>query len=164
MSVLNDEFDYQVLKLSDEFFREYPKTLYKEILEKTGRSYNCLLIQSHYDYFICVPYRTEISHKYAYRFKKSKRSLKHKSGLDYSKIVIIEKLEYIHSEAALVDQDEYNETRKNMNRIKREAMEFVDDYVAHMNGEKLLNVKEFIRRYKFSPLQYFHKQLKITEV
>ena len=57
--------------------------------KKKERRYACLLIQSHYGYFICIPYRTEISHKYAYHFRKSSRSQKHRSGLDYTKIAII---------------------------------------------------------------------------
>ena len=61
----------------------------KELLKKKERRYACLLIQSHYGYFICIPYRTEISHKYAYHFRKSSRSQKHRSGLDYTKIAII---------------------------------------------------------------------------
>ena len=62
---------------------------YKELLKKKERGYACLLIQSHYGYFICIPYRTEISHKYAYHFRKSSRSQEHRSGLDYTKIAII---------------------------------------------------------------------------
>ena len=80
------EIDYAVYSLSDEFYEKYPNPPYKELLKKKERRYACLLIQSHYGYFICIPYRTEISHKYAYHFRKSSRSQKHRSGLDYTKI------------------------------------------------------------------------------
>lgn len=83
------ESDYQILKLTDVFYREYPNPPYNEILKKNNRAYNCLLFQSHYDYFICIPYRSEISHKYAFHFTNTTRSREHKSGLDYTKIVII---------------------------------------------------------------------------
>lgn len=33
----------------------------------------------------------------------------HKSGLDYSKIVIIEKTDYIDSTEAIIDKDEFND-------------------------------------------------------
>mgnify|MGYP005902558955 CR=1 FL=1 len=46
-------------------------------------------------------------------------------------------------------------------RIKKEALNFVEDYIAHMKGEKPLHKKEFDRRYGFSPLKYFHKELGI---
>ena len=61
------EIDYAVYSLSDEFYEKYPNPPYKELLKKKERRYACLLIQSHYGYFICIPYRTEISHKYAYK-------------------------------------------------------------------------------------------------
>lgn len=87
------------------------------------------------------------------------RSRTHKSGLDYTKIVIINKSEYIDNQDALVDQDEYNETMINLNRIKREALQFVEDYVAHIQGTKILHQQEFRRRYGYSPLKYFHNEL-----
>ena len=59
-------FDYQILRLTAEFYNAYPDPPYKEILKKAERPYNCLLLQTNYDYFICVPYRTEINHRYAY--------------------------------------------------------------------------------------------------
>ena len=155
------ENDSQILKLTDVFYNTYPNPPYKEILKKQQRAYNCILFQTHYDYYICVPYRTEITHKYAYKFSLSSRSMLHNSGLDYSKIVIINKNEYIDSIDALIDQDEYVETMINLRRIKREALEFVEDYVAHMKGLRILSSQEFRRRYKYSPLKYFHAELGI---
>ena len=155
------ENDYQILKLTDDFYNAYPNPSYKEILKKKQRAYNCLLFQTHYDYFICIPYRTEISHPYAFHFKTTARSKVHKSGLDYSKIVIIAKTEYIDSTDAIIDKDEFNETMMNLNRIKKEALDFVEDYVEHIKGIKLLHKREFIRRYGFSPLKYFQKELGI---
>ena len=125
------------------------------------RAYKCVLFQTHYDYFICIPYRSEISHNYAYHFKNSKRSKMHKSGLDYTKIVIINKSEYIDSQDALIDQDEYKETMINSQRIMYEALCFVEDYVSHIKGEQILHPKEFYRRYNYSPLKYFHHELGI---
>ena len=81
--------------------------------------------------------------------------------LDYTKIVIISKSEYVDNIDALVDKDEYNETVVNIKRIKREALEFVEDYVKHVKGIQKLSVQEFKRRYSFSPLQYFHNELGI---
>ena len=91
------EIDYAVYSLSDEFYEKYPNPPYKELLKKKERRYACLLIQSHYGYFICIPYRTEISHKYAYHFRKSSRSQKHRSGLDYTKIAIIKDISKLFS-------------------------------------------------------------------
>ena len=155
------EKDFQILKLTDDFYHAYPNPPYTEILKKKQRAYNCILFQTHYDYFICVPYRTEISHSYAYLFKNSERSKKHKSGLDYSKIVIIKKSEYIDNKDALVDKDEYNETILKLKRIHRESLQYVEDYVAHMKGIRPLTQQEFKRRYHYSPFKYFHEELGI---
>ena len=48
------EIDYAVYSLSDEFYEKYPNPPYKELLKKKERRYACLLIQSHYGYFICI--------------------------------------------------------------------------------------------------------------
>lgn len=152
---------FQILGLTDNFFNSYPNPPYREILKKNKRAYKCVLFQTHYDYFICIPYRSEITHKYAYHFKNSARSTIYKSGLDYTKIVIISKTEYIDSKDALIDQDEYNETIINSKKIMCEALCFVEDYVAHIRGEHILHPKEFYRRYNYSPLKYFHNELGI---
>ena len=153
------ENDYQILKLTDDFYNTYPNPPYIEILKKKQRAYNCILFQTHYGYFICVPYRTEISHKYAYHFKNSARSIMHKSGLDYTKIVLITDTKFIDTQDALIDKDEYNETMVNLEKIKSEALAFVEEYVSHIKGEQLLHPKEFKRRYLFSPLKYFHAEM-----
>ena len=49
----------------------------------------------------------------------------------------------------------------NLRRIKREALKYVEDYVAHMKGLKVLSSQEFNRRYNFSTLKYFHIDLGI---
>lgn len=156
----NISFDSQILYLSEKFYEKYPSSLYKEILVKKDRPYQCLLVHIE-DYFICIPYRTEIRHSYAYKFKKSLRSRKHHSGLDYTKIVIISDRGFLSATPALVDDDEYTETMQNLERIRREATAFVDDYVSHCKGEHILHSSEFKRRYQFSPLSYFHKELHI---
>ena len=121
------ENDYQILRLTDDFYQAYPNPPYTEIL------------------------------------KKRKRSMKHKSALDYTKIVIICKSDYIDTQDALIDNDEFNETMINLDRIKKEALKFVEDYVAHMSGTVELHPQEYRRRYAFSTLQYFHKELGIKK-
>lgn len=153
------ENDYQILKLTPVFYEKYLKPSHTEILQKNSRAYNCLLFQTHYDYFIAVPYRSEITHKYAYHFKYSKRSREHKSGLDYTKIVILDKTEYLDNKDAIIDKDEYNETIRSFETIKEQVLVYVEDYISHIKGENLLEEKEFQRRYRFSTLKYFHKEL-----
>ena len=95
----------QVYLLSAKFVQDYPAGAYPELMHKQGRPYTCLLIDSHDGYFICVPFRSSIHHKNAYFFKGTARSQRTKSGLDYSKIVIVSDPDYIDSStAAIVDQ------------------------------------------------------------
>lgn len=150
------ENDYQILKLTDAFYNRYPNPPYVELLKKKQRAYNCLLFQTHYGYFICIPYRSEIQHEYSYHFKESERSRKHRSGLDYTKLVIIEKTDYIDTSDAIIDQDEFRETIQNLEKIKAEALTYVEDYILHHKGIKRLHKREYERRYRYSPLQYFH--------
>lgn len=104
------EYESELSLLSSKFTQDYPPAVYPELLHKHGRPYTCLLIESHDDYFICVPFRSSIGHKNAFLFTDTVRSKKTKSGLDYSKIAIIKDTNYFDSNtAAIVDQDKYAE-------------------------------------------------------
>ena len=156
-------FDFQILRLTDFFYENYPQDKYPELLKKKKRGYNCLLIQTHYDYFICIPYRSEISHKYAFKFQNTKRSKKHSSGLDYSKIVIIKNHEFISSKSAIIDRDEYMKTKKYMSKIVKGSLKYVESYVSHMNKKNIMSEIDFNRKYGMSTLKYFHKELNIDQ-
>ncbi|MCI8694931.1 MAG: hypothetical protein HFH91_19915 [Lachnospiraceae bacterium] len=112
------DFAAELSLLSSRFALDYPLIRYPELLHKTGRPYTCLLLASHDDYFICIPFRTSINHKNAFLFTGTLRSRKAKSGLDYSKTVIIKDTAYLDSSAkAIVDRDEYSEMMKNTESI-----------------------------------------------
>ena len=93
-----EKSDFQILKLADAFYEAYPNPPVKEIMTKRQRAYDCLLLQTEKELLVCIPYRSHISHSNAYHFKKSARSRKFRSGLDYSKAVIIRNMEYISGE------------------------------------------------------------------
>lgn len=151
---------FQILKLSRQFFDAYPHDQYPELMEKENRPYNCLLVEMN-TYFICVPFRTEMNHNNGYHFSGSQRSVHHKSGLDYSKAVIVTNDEYISNAPGIVDKDEYNECVQNMEKITNAVTAYVLDYIEHRKGEKLLHEREFHRRYQYSTLKYFEKELGI---
>lgn len=157
-----DSFDYQVLNLTEKFYIDYPDSPYREIVRKDKRPYNCLLIQSHYGYFICIPYRSHVNHKYAYKFKYSVRLRRTDSGLDYTKIVIVKNSQYIGVSDAVVDADEYRETRDNIEYIKKDAQSYIDDYIELISGKSTkYDTRKFQRAYGFSTLKYFHNELEI---
>ncbi len=152
----------QVYLMSSKFVQDYPTSSYPELMHKQMRPYTCLLISSHDGYFICVPFRSSITHNNAFLFKGTTRSKQSRSGLDYSKIVIINNNNYIDSvNTAVVDQDEYNEMMVNLQQIVIEVIDYVDTYINHINGTAPLHPRQFARRYRFSTLSYFHDILGI---
>ncbi len=153
------ELYFNLCILSAEFYKAYPEEKYPEILRKDLRPYTCLVIESAYDFSICIPFRSEMHHKNGYKFRKSKRSRNHQSGLDYSKIVIIKDRQFICASPAIVDKDEYVEMVSNIERIAREAQNYISTYTNHVSGAKTLDVNEFRLRYNCSTLPYFHHEL-----
>ncbi len=155
------DYDFQLYKLTNKFYNDYPQSQFPELLIKKDRVYNCLLFEFN-EYFICVPFRTEISHRYAYHFKQSQRSKQHKSGLDFTKIVIILNTDYIDdNSAAIVDADEFRETRQNIDIIRKQVYDYVTDYIEYNKSAANISKQEFNRRYKYSTLQYFHQELNL---
>lgn len=86
------------------------------------------------DFYVCIPFRSNIQHGYAYKFKDSARAKQVSSGLDYSKILIIKDSKYIADGTTIVDKDEYNEAMKNMSRITEEVVEYIQEYINHITG------------------------------
>ena len=157
------DYDIEVRKLSEYFIADYPEIKYPELMHKMGRPYSCLLVDTHSDYLICIPFRSQINHGNSFLFRESKRSLIKKSGLDYSKIVLIKDLKYIANENAVVDQDEYNEVRKNLDSIVSEVTDYIDDYIGYITGVSIINTKQYDRRYRYSTLPYFHYVMGLSE-
>ena len=83
--------------------------------------------------------------------------------MDYTKILIVNKTEYLDHKEAIIDKDEYKETLMNLDKIKKDALEYVEEYVAHMNKINTLHPAFFKRKYGFSTLKYFHKELGLTK-
>lgn len=149
-------------RVSPQFLNKYPAAQYPEILRKAARPYNCLLIDLYDNFFICVPYRSNITHNNAYKFKNSNRSQTSPSGLDYQKMLIIEKSSYLDDRGGVVvDQDEYNETKANMDTIVSDAVDYLQKYIDHITGKRPLHPRDYDRRYKYSTLPYFHDILGI---
>lgn len=160
-----DKPTYTLSVLSSKFYADYPMALYPEIMQKENRPYVCLNITVN-DYTMCIPFRSFIpkGNAYCFAFKKSGRSTQGKSGLDYSKIVLVTNKEYIDSSAvAIVDKDELNEVAENINKIAADVLEYVETYINHVNNSKPLHIREYERRYRFSTLTYFHDILFLDE-
>ncbi|MCD7809631.1 MAG: hypothetical protein LUH02_09825 [Erysipelotrichaceae bacterium] len=103
-------YDYEIRKLNNRFYMDYLRSLYPEILTNVNRNYNIVLfaLSSIKACYIGVPFRSKMHHNNGYKFKYSKRSQQHVSGLDFSQLVIINKSIYI-GQNSMVDSDEFNE-------------------------------------------------------
>ena len=155
------DFINQIVKLTPAFYAAYPDPPYCEIMNNSDRQYNCLLIDTHYDYYICLPYRSHIPHNNAFKFRNSARSRRTDSGIDYSKMIIIRDPSYISSYAAIIDQDEFRETMRYLNIIVSKAIKYLEDYIGHVQGVNTMEIQEYNRKYSRSTLPYFHKELGI---
>lgn len=157
------EYIVEIHSLSAQFFADYSYAQYPEIAVKKERPYSCLLVEYMDDLFICIPFRSHVRHPYAYHFKNSSRSQRSRSGLDYTKSILIKNSEYLDtSTPALVDQDEYKETMTNLPRIVQEVFEYISDYKDDLNGVRKLHPREWQRRYGRSTLPYFDVFLQET--
>ena len=78
-------------------------------------------------------------------------------------MVIVTNQEFINEGIVVVDQDEYKEVIYNIGKIVDSVIKFVDDYVEHIKGIKKLHEREFERRYYFSSLKYFEKELGLSQ-
>ena len=130
---------------------------------KDKRPYGCLLIKTHNDYYICVPFRSHIHHKNAFLFKNTERSKTDSSGLDYSKTVLIRPEDYDKYliENAVVDTDEYKAVRMCIYKIEKQISKYIEGYVKSVSDFENADKKSFERKYKYSTLKYFHDILGI---
>ncbi len=62
------------------------------------------------------------------------------SGLDFSKLVIVSKDDYI-GESSTIDIDEYKEFEKQEDYIHNNLEKYIHDYVEHVNGHVPLHIK-----------------------
>ncbi len=62
------DFTADIYQLTQDFINDYPKADYPELMYKLGRPYSCLLVATHYNYYICIPFRSHINHKNAFLF------------------------------------------------------------------------------------------------
>ena len=49
----------------------------------------------------------------------------------------------------------------NIAAIKKGILEYLDEYIHHVNGTNDLHPREFMRKYRYTSLKYFHSELGI---
>lgn len=111
------------------------------------------------DNTFALPLRTNIKHSNCYKFQYSSRPTDSITGIDFSKAVIVNNEQYI-GEAAEIDNKEYVELNDRIAFIISKFKTFVKGYYLYAAG----NANEYqAKRYKYTTLKYFHKELGIKE-
>ncbi|TWT11276.1 type III toxin-antitoxin system TenpIN family toxin [Streptococcus sp. sy004] len=156
------QYEQELYTLTSDFYKDYPHNRFPEILKPSGnRTYNCIVVE-YKDYFICVPFRSQMKHRNGYHFRNTSRSRRSLSGLDYSKMVIIQNsARYLSTSHVLIDKDEYIEAMSQSKRIISEMTRYLDDYINHNQHHITLNKQKYQKRYAYSTLKYFHDILQI---
>ncbi len=154
--VTKDKKKLKFVFLSNDFYKDYDKNTYEEILRKNSRPYIMFIIKiDNIDY--AVPFRTNVNHKFAYFTNPPK-----KCGIDYKKAIVVTKANYLDvSKNILINQKEYINIRENEDVIIKEFKNYLKQY---KKAIKKLSVKRNYEIYKFSSLKYFHKEMGIKEV
>lgn len=147
---------YEIKLLSEQFYNDYNISYYPEMEDKQSRPFLVLLVKID-DNTFAIPFRTNIKHKYCYKFTNTNRSTNTSTALDYSKAVIVNDSKYIGS-AATIDQREFVELSSKSIFIINKFKNFIQKYKKIMN-EPAKYSYEYDLLSKYSTLKYFHREL-----
>ena len=151
--------NFTLNKLSAEFYLNYPTDKFPEIEQKQDRPYVVLLIQIENNTF-ALPFRTHIKHNFCYKFSNSGRETDSATGIDFTKAVIVNNPDFIGEETS-IDDKEYLELSKKYFFIIKKFKNFLSGYVNFVQkGATPFDAK----KYQFSTLKYFHKELNLEKV
>ena len=153
---MNTKKEYKLNYLTAKFYQKYNSTDYPEIENKDYRPYIVMLVKIE-DNTFAIPFRTNVRHNNCYKFKNSTRQTDSITGLDYTKAVIVNDSTYIGLEARINDR-EYTELNDSYGFILSQFRSYVRGYIEFKNGK---TSHYNIRRYRYTTLQYFHKELGI---
>lgn len=148
---------YEIRRLTQEFYDKFDSIHYPEILHKSERPYVVMIAQIENNTF-AIPFRTNINHNSGYKFSKSLRNTTSNTGLDFSKAVIVNDKKFIGG-VTTIDNYEYKELNDKCYFIIKKFVNYLNGYKKYVTGE----TNEYIsRKYKYTTLQYYHKELGIT--
>ncbi len=143
-------------KLSMNFYESYPANVYTEIEYKPERPYIVMVIEIDGNRF-ALPFRTNIRHNYCYKFRNSGRETQSSTGIDFTKAVIVNDDSYI-GEHTTIDNKEYVELMNKFYFIVSKFKQYLNGYKEYrkFGGDEILT-----RKYRFTTLKYFERELKI---
>lgn len=138
--------------LSLNFYKKYSRSAFPQVLSKKLRPYCMLLVKIEANTF-AIPLRSKVSHKDNGLLTNQKE----KSGLDYSKAVIVNNLTYIDtSKDPYVKPLEFSALKGKEYIIQKGMGKFINKY------KKAYSKRLVTRNFELcncSSLKYFHKEL-----
>ena len=138
--------------LTDSFYHDYANC--SEIEQKRYRPYIMLVIKIDNSIF-ALPMRSHIKHAFAFI-----TDIENHCGVDYSKAVVINnEAEYIDSKQPKIRENEFKALMGKEYILKKEFEKYLSDYKKSYKA----NAKRHTKFYKFSTLQYFHKELELEQ-
>lgn len=140
----------RLITLSDFFFDSYSGCT--EILQKRSRPYACLEVLIDGVPF-AVPFRHHISHSWAY-------ITYDRCGLDYTKAVVLADDRFVGSESVSIEQREFDALKGKEHRIVSGMRKYLAVY---KKSVQYADNPRYERIRSCSTLQYFHKELRLTE-
>lgn len=143
-------------KLSMDFYMNYPAIQYAEIEYKPSRPYVVMVIEITGNKF-ALPLRTNIRHNYCYKFKNTGRDTQSSTGIDFTKAVIVNDEKYI-GVPTTIDNKEYVELMNKFYFVIKKFRNYLQGYIDYRrNGGDEFTA----RKYQFTTLQYFERELGI---
>lgn len=146
--------NFTLNKLSTVFYIRFPLIQYPELEHKQDRPYVVIVVTIDGNRF-ALPLRTNIHHNYCYKFKKTGRTTNSVTGIDFTKAVIVNDPALI-GDLTTIDNMEYVELANKFYFIYNKFKKYLSGYIHYRkNGGD-----EYTRRkYQYSTLQYFDKEL-----
>ncbi len=141
-------------KLSMDFYTDYNSVKYPEIEFKPSRPYVVMVVEIDGNRF-ALPLRTNIRHNFCYKFKNTGRDTDSSTGIDFSKAVVVNDQKYI-GEPTTIDNKEYVELMNKFYFVIKKFRQYLEGYI---NYRKNGGNEYVARRYQFTTLKYFDKEL-----
>ena len=147
---------YEIRYLSKEFYELYPSDNYPELENKETRPFLVLLVSIN-DLKFAIPFRSNITHNYCYKFENSNRVSKSSTALDFSKSIIVKEDIYLDN-FAFIDKEEYIELNSKIHFIINKFKKFILTYIKIIESYDENSYK--YKNMSYCTLQYFYTELK----
>ncbi|MHC6204290.1 type III toxin-antitoxin system TenpIN family toxin [Breznakiellaceae bacterium SP9] len=144
-------------RLTSAFYAQFGHC--EEILNKDDRPYYVLVLEVD-GLTYAIPLRSHITHPFCFIADNSEGQ---KSGLDYSKAVVIaDKILYIDPTPVTIRQHEFNALKQKEFQIKQQFSSYAAAYRKEISRRLQNPDLPVSARCRYSSLKYFHKELGIN--